>query len=43
MKILDLGQLHSSSAESLPRMVLDHLLKTDEVVKSVSPATLNRK
>src|SRR5205823_4839994 len=34
---------HSSSAESLPWMILDHLLKTDEVVKTVSPNTLTRK
>lgn len=43
VKVIDLGQLHSSSAESLPWMILDHLLKTDEVVKSVSPNTLTRK
>ena len=28
--------MHSSSADSLPWMLLDHLLKTDEVVKGVS-------
>lgn len=43
VKAIDLGQMHSSSAESLPWMVLDHLLKTDEVVKAVSPNTLTRK
>lgn len=43
VKVIDLGQLHSSSADSLPWMILDHLLKTDEVVKSVSPNTLTRK
>lgn len=43
LKVIDLGQMHSSSAESLPWMILDHLLKTDEVVKSVSPNTLTRK
>lgn len=43
LKVSDLGQMHSSSAESLPWMILDHLVKTDEVVKSVSPNTLTRK
>jgi hypothetical protein len=43
IKVIDLGQMHSSSAESLPQVVLDHLLKTDEVVRSVSPNTLTRK
>lgn len=43
IKVIDLGQMHSSSAESLPWMILDHLLKTDEVVKAVSPNTLTRK
>ena len=43
VKSIDLGQMHSSSAESLPWMILDHLLKTDEVVKAVSPNTLTRK
>jgi len=43
LKVIDLGQMHSSSADSLPWLILDHLLKTDEVVKSVSPNTLTRK
>lgn len=43
LKVIDLGQMHSSSADSLPWLILDHLLKTDEVVKSVSPNTLARK
>jgi len=43
LKVTDLGQMHSSSAGSLPWVILDHLLKTDEVVKSVSPNTLTRK
>jgi hypothetical protein len=43
VKSIDLGQVHSSAAESLPWMILDHLLKTDEVVKAVSPNTLARK
>ncbi len=43
IKTIDLGQMHSSSADSLPWMILDHLLKTDEVVKAVSPNTLTRK
>jgi hypothetical protein len=43
IKTIDFGQMHSSSAESLPWMILDHLLKTDEVVKAVSPNTLTRK
>ncbi len=43
VKAIDLGQMHSSSADSLPWMILDHLLKTDEVVKAVSPNTLTRK
>lgn len=43
IKAIDLGQMHSSSAESLPWKILDHLLKTDEVVKAVSPNTLTRK
>jgi hypothetical protein len=43
LKVIDLGQMHSSSAASLPWLILDHLLKTDEVVKSVSPNTLARK
>ena len=43
VKATDLGQVHSSSADSLPQMILDHLLKTDEVVKNVSPNTLTRK
>lgn len=40
---IDLGQMHSSGADSLPGMVIDHLLKTDEVVKGVSPNSLTRK
>jgi hypothetical protein len=43
VKDIGLGQVHSSAAESLPWMILDHLLKTDEVVKAVSPNTLSRK
>jgi hypothetical protein len=43
IKLIDLGQTHSSSAGSLAQMILDHLLKTDEVVKNVSPNTLTRK
>lgn len=43
LNVVDLGQMHSSSADSLPWLILDHLVKTDEVVKSVSPNTLTRK
>lgn len=43
IKVSDLGQTHSSSAESLPWLILDHLLKTDEVVKGFGPNALARK
>ncbi len=43
LKVVDLGLLHSSSSESLPSLILSNLMRTDEVVKAVSPTSLTRK
>ncbi len=43
LKVADLGLIHSSSNESLPGLILAELIKTDDVVKSVSPNSLTRK
>jgi hypothetical protein len=42
LRPIDLGQITSSMAESLPELILNQLTSTDEVVKSVGPTKLVR-
>ena len=42
LRHVDLGQITSSMAESLPELILNQLTQTDEVVKSVGPSKLVR-
>ena len=42
LRPIDLGQITSSMAESLPELILNQLTGTDEVVKSVGPTKLVR-
>jgi hypothetical protein len=40
LRHVDLGQITSSMADSLPELILNELTRTDEVVKSVGPSKL---
>ena len=42
LRHVDLGQITSSMADSLPELILNQLTQTDEVVKSVGPSKLVR-
>jgi hypothetical protein len=42
-KVVDMGLLHSSSAESLTELILRHLMDAGDVEKAVSPNFLIRK
>jgi hypothetical protein len=43
LKVVDMGLLHSSSADSLPGLILKHLMDAGDVEKGVSPNFLIRK
>ena len=43
LKIVDMGLLHSSSSDSLPGLILKHLIDAGDVEKNVSPNFLLRK
>ena len=43
LKVVDMGLLHSSSADSLPGLILKHLIDAGDVEKGVSPNFLIRK
>lgn len=43
LKVVDMGLLHSSSADSLPGLVLKHMTHAGDVEKGVSPNFLVRK
>jgi hypothetical protein len=42
LRHVDLGQITSSMADSLPELILNQLTQTDEIVKSVGPSKLVR-